>query len=306
MRPYETLPELPVFQDERSAQTRIPCLLLLNGVDAGRVVRLDFSEGSLTIGRDADATVCISAAEISRHHAQLKLMPDGTIELVDLESRNGSFVNRERVRRRRLEENDRLRLGPRIELKFLFQETDEQEIYDNLFTRAGRDALTTVMTRRYFLDAFQREWSFSRRHRIPLALAMIDIDRFKWVNDNYGHAAGDAVLIEFANRVRQHVRNEDLFGRYGGEEFLLLMRDTDLGGALIVAERCRRAVADNPFRLPQGEHIPITASFGVVCFDAAEIGRHNPDEMIEAADRQLYLAKDEGRNRVHSTNGGSL
>ncbi|MCA9522020.1 MAG: GGDEF domain-containing protein [Myxococcales bacterium] len=303
MPSYDTVPEMPAFDPDDAGGDRVPCLLALNGVDAGRLIRLDFSHGPLTLGRDPSSAVCIPNAEISRRHAQLRLLPDGSIELADLNSRNGSFVNREQVTAARLRENDRLQFGPRVELKFVFHNSDERELFDSLYARAGRDALTSALTRQYFMDAFQREWSFSRRHHVPIALVMIDLDRFKWVNDTHGHPAGDAVLAEFAERMRQVVRNEDLLGRYGGEEFVLLLRDTLIGGALIVAERCRRAIADRPFRLPSDERISVTASFGVVCYDADEIGKHLPAEMIEAADRYLYRAKEEGRNRVRSTVG---
>lgn len=299
MSSNDTVPEMQAVRDDDLVSDRVPCLLLLNGVDAGRLIPLDFSGGALTVGRLPTCAIHLPNAEVSRSHAELRLLHDGAIELVDLQSRNGSFVNNSRVECSRVVEGDRLRFGPRAMLKLVLRGADEQAIANSLHARAGRDSLTAVMTRRYFMDAFQREWSFARRHQVPLSLIMIDLDHFKWLNDDYGHITGDAVLVEFANRVRQLVRNEDLFGRYGGEEFVLMLRNTLLDGALIVAERCRRAIADQPFAIAD-QRIAVTASFGVACFEHQQIAESTPEAMFAVADRHLYLAK-EGRNRVWSS-----
>jgi two-component system cell cycle response regulator len=130
----------------------------------------------------------------------------------------------------------------------------------------------------------------------PLSVCITDIDRFKLVNDTYGHDAGDAVLREFANRVRSAVRGADLACRYGGEEFVLVMPDTSAEMAAGVAERLRAIVEQEPFRLPGTDVLlPITASLGLA---SALPAGDRPEALLKRADTALYEAKRSGRNRV--------
>jgi len=122
-----------------------------------------------------------------------------------------------------------------------------------------------------------------------MGLVLIDIDHFKTVNDTYGHQAGDRVLAGLAELVRQHVRGQDLLGRWGGEEFLLVCRDTGQTQALAIAEKLRALVAGHDFH-----GLRITASFGVAAMDT----ERPLDQLFAAADAALYRAKSEGRNRV--------
>jgi diguanylate cyclase (GGDEF)-like protein len=133
--------------------------------------------------------------------------------------------------------------------------------------------------------------SAARRQESPYAVLMIDIDHFKRVNDERGHAAGDALLREVAARLRSGIRNEDQIARWGGEEFLAVLPSTGLDGAAVIAERLRRSIHLAPF--PVGEVLlEITVSIGA----AASVGEPKP--LIESADRCLYRAKEAGRNRV--------
>lgn len=130
----------------------------------------------------------------------------------------------------------------------------------------------------------------------PLSVLIADIDRFKQVNDDHGHDAGDEVLREFAARVRSTVRGADLACRYGGEEFVVIMPDTSPDVAAAVAERLRAAIESNPFTLKSsGLALSVTASFGI---SARVHGVETPDQLIKQADRALYEAKNTGRNRV--------
>ena len=125
---------------------------------------------------------------------------------------------------------------------------------------------------------------------------MLDIDHFKKINDTYGHAGGDEVLKEFANRLRRGLRGIDLCGRFGGEEFLVAMPDTDAEAANMVADRLRRFIADEPFKVAMGS-LPVTASIGVTTVRAPA---DTSKDMLDRADRSLYAAKGAGRNRVMS------
>jgi two-component system cell cycle response regulator len=126
---------------------------------------------------------------------------------------------------------------------------------------------------------------------------VLDIDHFKRVNDTLGHDVGDVVLKEVARRLRLSVRGVDLACRYGGEEFVFVMPDTDATFAEIVAERLRAAIAREPIDVPNGEPLPVTTSIGVASLDLSS-DAETPQTLIKAADEALYRAKDDGRNRV--------
>jgi two-component system cell cycle response regulator len=132
----------------------------------------------------------------------------------------------------------------------------------------------------------------------PLALMMLDIDYFKSINDTYGHDAGDDVLREFAVRIRKSIRGIDLACRYGGEEFVIVMPETDLHVAGMVAERLRRAIAGEPFAVNKGaKRIAVTISIGLATLET----KAEPiADVLKRADKALYRAKNDGRNRVVS------
>ncbi len=152
-----------------------------------------------------------------------------------------------------------------------------------------------LYNRRHLEDQLAREHSTARRTQRDLGVLLLDIDHFKRVNDTYGHAAGDHVLCEFAERMTRHLRAGDVAGRWGGEEFLVILPGTDLDGALHVAERIRASVDATPFDTSEtsGPAISVTVSGGCVVGPA-----DTPDDLVSAADDGLYAAKDAGRNRI--------
>ncbi|MEO5767887.1 MAG: GGDEF domain-containing protein, partial [Polyangia bacterium] len=141
----------------------------------------------------------------------------------------------------------------------------------------------------------QSEFTYSERHRLPLSLLFLDIDRFKTVNDSYGHPVGDFVLQELAVLMAKSLRSDDILARYGGEEFVVVCRGLDLPSAELLAERIRRAVEEHRFETA-GKAIPVTVSIGVArCPDPR---LHDASELVVAADECMYLAKRSGRNRI--------
>ncbi|HNH35589.1 MAG TPA: diguanylate cyclase [Rhodocyclaceae bacterium] len=160
-------------------------------------------------------------------------------------------------------------------------------------TLATTDALTGILNRRGVLDLAERELRLSRRYGTPLALVIFDLDRFKQINDRFGHGEGDRVLREVARMVADTVRSTDLFGRLGGEEFLLVLPGTPAEEAVALCERVRLGLARQVSAGQAGE--PVTASFGVAATTGDD---HDLDALQSAADRALYAAKDAGRNRV--------
>ncbi len=154
------------------------------------------------------------------------------------------------------------------------------------------DALTGAANRRGLLVDMQHQVDRARRSGRPLSVVMFDLDHFKRVNDELGHLAGDRALRDFAELVRSGLRNSDLLGRYGGEEFVLVLQDTGLGDAQAVAERARAAVA----QAHRAGRMPVTVSAGVACSSEEGIGA-DVQALLSAADRRLYLAK-RSRNQV--------
>lgn len=160
---------------------------------------------------------------------------------------------------------------------------------------ATTDAVTGLYNRHYMSSHLETLLDQARRNRKPLSIAMLDIDHFKAVNDTWGHAAGDAILQQFAGRIARNVRGVDLAARYGGEEFIVIMPDTAIEAASAISERLRETMSETPFRLADGTEVEITISLGLACLagDTANAGR-----LIEQADAALYKAKSSGRNRV--------
>ena len=162
--------------------------------------------------------------------------------------------------------------------------------------QASHDALTGAFSRGAFLDLLGKEIERARRHDRPLSLLLLDLDHFKAVNDRHGHLVGDRVLTEFAVRVDGQLRRADVFGRYGGEEFAVLLPETPLADALLVAERIRAAIAaPSTHGLP-----PCTVSIGVAQWHAG----WDTDGLLADADAALYKAKRGGRNRVLAVTAG--
>jgi diguanylate cyclase (GGDEF)-like protein len=160
---------------------------------------------------------------------------------------------------------------------------------------ASQDPLTGAANRRSIIGALDRDMTRAMRNRQPLSVLMIDIDHFKTVNDVYGHLAGDRVLRGVVDVLLDRVRAQDMVGRYGGEEFMVLLPDTWLEGARQVAEKLRQGVAGKVHEI-EGQRVSVTVSIGV-CGGA--IGSHETwDHLIQEADAALYRAKEGGRNRV--------
>ena len=162
---------------------------------------------------------------------------------------------------------------------------------------ANRDPLTNLYNRRYFNDVSEVLFSISKREEKPFALLMIDIDRFKNINDEYGHISGDQVLESIAKIFFSHIRSSDIAIRFGGEEFLILLPNTDNDGACALAEKIRIAIQNNEVVIDahQKEIIKITVSIGIASCECHE--DINIDDLLKRADKALYDAKRTGRNK---------
>ncbi|MBV9085433.1 MAG: diguanylate cyclase [Acidobacteriaceae bacterium] len=186
----------------------------------------------------------------------------------------------------------RLRAGKRIiDLQMHLMQAREE-----LRERANKDLLTMLPNRSAIAAALEQEIARCHRDRRSVGVILLDIDHFKSINDNYGHFAGDAVLRETACRLRGNMRPYDQVGRYGGEEFLVVLPNCDLEQATMQAERMR-SVLHSTGMMVEGAELQVSASFGVTVSDG--LGR-NPDLFVRVADEALYQAKASGRNCVRS------
>jgi diguanylate cyclase (GGDEF)-like protein len=180
-----------------------------------------------------------------------------------------------------------------------FEISTRKEYEAQLKKIAITDPLTKINNRRFFFELAEKELDRARRHKLPLAVILFDIDHFKQVNDTHGHLVGDQVLISLAETCKTTLRNIDIFARYGGEEFIVLMPETDLVEAEIVAQRIRSEIEASNIKsefLTKNTSLTITISLGVTCFTGES--ELTVPVLVQRADIALYQSKKQGRNRV--------
>ena len=263
------------------------------GTQLGRVFPL--VAGVNVIGRAPAVDIALVDEEVSRTHAWITLGSNqDELFLEDQGSTNGTFINGQALRGKvQLAAGDRIAVGNHV-LKLVAMDSLERAFHTLLLDQSTRDNLTGLGNRRTTLEELQGRFELGRRHNRPLSVIMCDLDNFKLINDSLGHGAGDFVLSDFGERVRRNLRNTDIAGRIGGEEFLLVLPETDMEGAMLLADRLRMATGDFPFELPTGP-ITVTCSLGV-----AQSAPEDRDggALMARADGALYTAKRQGRNRV--------
>ena len=277
-------------------EARNPTLTWLSGSETGKVVRL--RRGTFVIGRGSEVDLPLHGEGISRKHAELWIRRTGSVYITDLGSTNGTAVNGTDINDNPIsvEDGDRIEVGS-ILLKFSYLDMEMEQVHQSLYDSAVKDGLTGAYNKRYMIDRFQQEFTYARRHGEMLHMLIFDIDHFKSVNDDHGHAFGDEVLRSISKLVLKKIRNEDLFARFGGEEFVVLMRGITVENARLVAERLRQSIADE--RVTQGDiSLAVTVSVGLVSGPTAAC--FSPDDMFREADALLYQAKKSGRNQVRS------
>lgn len=300
--PAEAWADFETALRQRSPSDRLPvpsewAMVVYAGTHLGRVFPL--VPGRQVIGRSPQANLSLLDEEVSRQHARLGLEFHGDqaeITLEDLGSTNGTFVNGIPLTgSTRLEAGDRVALGTHV-LKLVAMDPLERQFHETLIDKSTRDPLTGLSNRGATLGELQTGFELSHRHSRPMAVIMCDLDCFKQINDKYGHAGGDQVLRTFGERITSKLRGTDIAGRIGGEEFLIILPETDLDGAMQLGERLRATIADEPM-VVDGISLMVTCSLGV-----AERSSEDRDggALLARADAALYGAKHRGRNRVVS------
>lgn len=279
------------------------------------------------IGRSVEADIQLPDERVSRQHASLRWSGTG-FALVDLQSTNGTYVNGGKAGSIRLLDGDRIRIGTH-DLRYIVSSGDVRDIpepddtliferkvhelakevenpemagrirdlkryynqkRDALSDIAFRDGLTGLFNRRFFDQKLQEEIDRSARYGRNLSLILGDIDHFKGYNDDFGHQKGDEVLRSVSEMIRSSCRSSDTAARYGGEELAVILPETDIEGAFLVAEKARKLIEA---RAGDVAGRTVTISMGIASFGPDTDG---PAELIAAADRALYKAKSAGRN----------
>ena len=250
-----------------------------------------------TIGRDLGNNIVLVDESVSRNHAKIERTTRGFV-LEDLDSTNGSRVNDDSIKSCLLKSGDQLQIGSFI-LKYIGSGNVEAVYHEEIYRMMITDGLTGIANRRKLDEALENEFLRAKRYGRPLSIAILDADHFKKVNDTHGHIVGDFVLKKLATLFQQNIRREELLGRYGGEEFVVVMPEVDSSGAFQLAEKLRKTVESTVFKSGEAE-LPITISVGVATLGAEE----SVKAFIDTADQALYKSKEDGRNRV--TIGGQV
>ena len=278
-----------------SATRRDACVVHIYPTGPGMGARYPLTDSPMVIGRGNDCDIRINDHSVSRRHARIQPGVDGYYA-VDLQSTNGTYVNDVPASMCKLKDGDYLRVGNCI-YRFLMGGNVETEYHEEIYRLTIIDALTEIHNKRYFLEFLDRELARSSRYDRPLSLVMIDIDKFRAINEDLGHLGGDFTLRELAARIKGNIRKEELFARYGGEEFAVVLPETPREGAVNLGERLVKVINSENFQY-EDKVYQVTISVGV----ATNLGEKTiaPSELIQRADEKLCQAKHDGRNRVVS------
>jgi len=264
------------------------------GPEQGKIVQIP-SSGRFLVGRGRDCSLMLHDRSCSRQHVEIWHESGDTYKLRDLGSTNGTRINDVKVEGLApLKNGDRIQIGDNAVLRFTLVTESEGKAQIDVYHKATRDPLTNVANRRIFEDILGRELGHQQRSSPELFLILMDIDFFKKINDNFGHAAGDQVLKDFCRKVEASIRAEDTIARLGGEEFGVVGRCDGTEGLATLAERIRKNVEKTP-TLFEGRQISYTVSLGCVLLSPKP--RLPSEELYQRADECLYEAKKGGRNR---------
>ncbi len=277
----------------RTAPKR-PCLVVIAGLDAGNSINV--SGRPVRVGRDDECSLSLRDDGVSRHHVEVVLRDDNRLEVQDLGSSNGTFIDGRQIARTEIAPGQKFTIGLNSVIRFEIQDGYDQAYHRQMYDARVRDWLTGAHNRRYFDEQLPVALSHASRQRRSLSVLLLDVDHFKRVNDEHGHAVGDAVLVALGRTMREVLRAEDLLARIGGEEFAVLAHDTDFDGACRLAERLRVHVGRlQVIHSDESDPIVVTVSIGGVAVrPSATADMH---DVLAASDGNLYAAKEAGRNR---------
>lgn len=284
------------LDDLKSGGETEPYLIIVAGKNVGKLYNLTHHD-EFTAGRSQECEVWIEDQTISRKHFKIKKRGKD-YELIDLNSTNGTYLNNKRVKSAVLKAGDKIQISKDTIIQFDYFDENRKISEQKRWEMGVKDPVTGAYNKSHFLQRISEEFSFGFRQNLPLSILMLDIDFFKMINDKYGHLAGDKVLKEIAAVISRIIRSDDVFCRYGGEEFVIIMRNTDCQNAVNLAERIRRRIEETDIEY-EDQKIKVTISIGV----ATSVDKNFKDyvQLISEADRYLYKSKGAGRNRVSAS-----
>ncbi len=274
-------------------------LTVIRGSDPDYGALYSFTPKTITIGRSTLADLRLNDHAISKKHCSIRVEESSSSHpflIEDLGSTNGTRLNGIRLTAvKSLNSGDRIELGDTI-LRFNTQNDLDSEYQSHLLKLATTDPLTSMLNKASLQKELDRLLQYAHRYERPLSILMLDIDHFKSINDNHGHLVGDQILQQTAQQIRTCLRQHDIAGRFGGEEFTILLPETLLQGAMVLAERIRECISSHLFHVNDLIH-RITVSIGVADRDSPSM---TVSELLELADHELYRAKNNGRNQTAS------
>ncbi len=285
----------------KKQQTKLNIILtVIQGSETDFGKTYSFTQDCIRIGRNqklemTEVNVALNDLKVSKIHCEISSIKTNELEQIvikDLGSTNGTYVNGEMIRQRILTPGDKITIGETI-LRFSYNDEIEEEYHSRLFTFAATDALTGLYNRRYILNELENQHKIAKRNERTYSLVIIDIDDFKKVNDTFGHPAGDEFLKKFAYVLNHSLREQDIPGRVGGEEFLIILPETSIDGAFRLADRIRERIQKTEL-IYEGSAIKTTISAGVSQFEF----NTESHALFRLADHALYKAKQSGKNLV--------
>lgn len=265
-------------------------------IDFGKTI--NFNKKVIKIGRSKSNDLVLHDQKVSKEHCEIRITLNDEliideIILQDLFSTNGTYLNDEYIEQKVLRFGDKIRIGTTV---LLFKSSDEVEetYHSKLFNIATTDPLTGLLNRRSILNEMDTQNKIAKASNRIYSILIVDIDDFKDINDNFGHLVGDEYLKNFCKRISECLRNQDKMGRIGGEEFLIILPETEIEGAETLAEKIRGSIEE--FSLKKSDHhVQTTVSIGIV-----QYGLHSEEilKLLDLADSALYQAKNSGKNKV--------
>ena len=271
-------------------------ILVLTGMRFGEVFKLPQGR-PITVGRGDDVDIRIDDEGVSRLHCSLEARGAEAI-VRDLGSQNGTFVGGERVKERIVVDGERVQVGAATTFKLAYADELEVGYQQRLAEIALRDPLTGLYNRRHFNERLASEYAAARRYGHALSLVMLDIDHLSRVNEIHGRRGGDEVLKAVGQVLEGVVRGADVVSRIGGDEFAVLMRETDLVGAQSMAERLRESVELLRSEF-EGKQIAVTATLGIAVSGPGQAREgEEPHDVVDSAERALDRVKELGVNRI--------
>jgi two-component system cell cycle response regulator len=271
-------------------------LTLLTGPLSGRFLAIE--KAPLTIGRAHDAGLVIDDLGLSRYHARVGRGPGARFFVEDIGSMNGTYLRGRRIRAAALQAGDVLQLGPNVRLGLAVLDSAEEMLRRQLYDSAVHDSLTRAFSREYLVARLLAEVARARRENVDVVVMMIDVDRFKDINDRFGHLAGDRALRSIASSVQRVLRAGDILARYGGDEFVVLLSvGTSPAETAVLADRVRRSVEGLQMSA-RGEIVAVTASIGAAALTEVQPSDDPVAALLALADARMFDAKVSGRDRA--------